>query len=464
MTKKLTIKDLEDRGLILYKYVRGSQAYHLNTPESDVDMCYVYACPPEQLLGMGLDFQDEVLEDNNNICAFSLKKWCNLLLKSNPTVLEGLVINEPALIEYEHPCITEIKKHSNMFLTKQCFNAFKGYSMQQYKNAKNVKRKAYNPVEKKLCGEDFTYTFHKDGSSKIANWCEYRSLSTKYFGIIAVSNMQDVYTCHYDWGADFTERGITAQTLIDAYNNKTEYDLFKLVKDWKTSKETDNTEETERLAKLMKEAQFQNMVHYIMKIYEIDDKSEDVEAELIAWYEKHKTPIGYRGMFKDENSTQIRLSSVEKDDAVLCHISFNALAFEHHLRDWSQYQDWLKHRNEARWAKVMEGKRGYDAKAMAEAIRLCRVGAGIARDGVFYINRENIDREEILAIKRGNVELQTALDTLDASIKDMEDAMANSTIPDGIDADWLNNWLVKVQTEFTRDWLNDMDYAQEDLH
>ena len=39
---KLTFKDIEERGLLLYRYVRGSQAYGTNTPESDQDEGGIY--------------------------------------------------------------------------------------------------------------------------------------------------------------------------------------------------------------------------------------------------------------------------------------------------------------------------------------------------------------------------------------------------------------------------------------
>jgi predicted nucleotidyltransferase len=61
--EKLTLQDITDKGLLLYHYIRGSQAYGTSIPESDEDYGLIYVAPNEKLLGLGLDYQEEILDE-----------------------------------------------------------------------------------------------------------------------------------------------------------------------------------------------------------------------------------------------------------------------------------------------------------------------------------------------------------------------------------------------------------------
>ena len=130
--KKYTFDDIREKGLLLYEYIRGSVSQGINTPLSDVDHGGIYMAPVEQLLGLGLDYQDEIKDEKGDDDWMELNKFMKLLLKSNPTVLEALSIDDKYVI-YEHPIMTEIKKHRNDFVTKECFKGFIGYSYEQIK-------------------------------------------------------------------------------------------------------------------------------------------------------------------------------------------------------------------------------------------------------------------------------------------------------------------------------------------
>ena len=108
--KKYTFEDIEKSGLLLYRYVRGSQAYGTATPQSDTDEGAVYLEPIEQVLGLGLDFQEEISDDKHDITWYGLKKYMNLLCSSNPNILESLFVPDRCVL-YETPIITEIKAH-----------------------------------------------------------------------------------------------------------------------------------------------------------------------------------------------------------------------------------------------------------------------------------------------------------------------------------------------------------------
>ena len=176
--KKYSFEDIVENGLLLYHYIRGSKAYGLDLENSDTDHGFIYLAPPEQLLGLGLDYQDQIASEKNDDTGYELNKFFQLLLKSNPTVLESLFVPERC-IKYEHPIMTEIKKHRDKFITKECFKPILGYSYEQIRKCRGLnKRFLQEKIERKGI-LDFVYTYHKQGSSKIQNWLEYRNLKQK---------------------------------------------------------------------------------------------------------------------------------------------------------------------------------------------------------------------------------------------------------------------------------------------
>lgn len=136
--EKYTFKDIENKGLLLlYKYIRGSHSYGLEKPDgtSDIDEGGVFIEPEEWLLGLGKDNQELVADERNDTTWYSLKKYMNMLLSSNPTVLESLFVDDKFVL-YEHPIFTMIKQYRDKFLTKQAFKPLLGYSIEQIKKCR----------------------------------------------------------------------------------------------------------------------------------------------------------------------------------------------------------------------------------------------------------------------------------------------------------------------------------------
>ena len=225
--KKYTFEDIKARDLLIYNYIRGSHAYGLQKSDgsSDIDTAGVFIEPMEWILGLGLDFEDQIQDERHDNVWYSLKKFMNMLLSSNPTVLESLFIPERCVL-YEHPIMTEIKKHRDKFITKACFKPFLGYAYEQIKKCRSLNKLFVNPVDERKEPLDFVYTFYNQGSSNIKNWLEYRGLKQQYCGLVNIPNMHDVYGCYYDWGNFFLNEGIDIFTLgiifqkDDAYNEK----------------------------------------------------------------------------------------------------------------------------------------------------------------------------------------------------------------------------------------------------
>ena len=441
--KKYNFEEIKKRNLLIYNYLRGSHCHGISTPLSDEDYCGIYLAPVEQILGLGLDYQDQISNETNDIVWYELQKFMNLLLKSNPTVLEALFVDDK-YVEYEHPIMTEIKKHKEKFLTKKCFDSFFSYAKSQIKKARGLNKKINWEVPERKGILDFVYTYHKQGSSKIQNWLEYRNLKQKYCGLVNVPNMHDNYSVFYDWGNHFLNENVSFKDLKEAYLDDNVYDTINIVKRLKDGEKNLN------LLKKLHKAQFKNMVNFIMEKYDLRSTSAyfpkmKTLRRLNEWFNNQK-PIGYKGMTnKEETSNELRLSSVEKDVLPICQISYNKDGYSSHCRVWKEYQDWIKHRNPVRYESNL--KKSYDAKNMCECFRLINCGIEIARGEGYKVDRSNIDADFLLDVKNHKYEYNELMEMLEKKNDEMEKAMAESTIPDKIDVEFVNDLLLKIRKE-----------------
>ena len=440
--KKYSFDEIKEHNLLIYCYLRGSHCHGISTHLSDKDYGGIYLAPVEQILGLGLDYQDQISNETNDIVWYELQKFMNLLLKSNPTVLEALFVDDK-YVEYEHPIMSEIKKHKDKFLTKKCFNSFFAYAQSQIKKASGLHKKINWDIPERKGVLDFVYTYYRQGSSKIQNWLEYRNLKQRYCGLVNVANMHDNYSLFYDWGNHFLNENVTFEDLKNAYLDDNVYDTINIVKRLKKG------EKSLDLANRLHKAQFKNMVNFIYKTYGLDDYHGLTGLVSLEYWFKLQKPIGYKGITNEaETSNELRLSSVEQDALPICYISYNKDGYTSHCRVWKEYQDWVKHRNPVRYESNLT--KSYDAKNMCECFRLINCGIEIARGEGYKVDRSEIDADFLLDVKNHKYEYEEHMRMLESKKDEMEKAMAESTIPDTIDVEFVNDLLLKIRKEQLR--------------
>lgn len=392
MSKKLTFKDIEDRGMLLYRYVRGSTAYGLALPTSDVDEGGVYLEPLDTLLDLGLDFQEQISDEKNDTTWYSLKKFMHLLMNGNPNVLEALFVDDKFVL-YEHPIMTEIKKHRHIFLTKDCFGPLIGYAKTQIMKARGLNKKIVNPVTERKDVLDFCYTFKNQGSQSMKEFLAEHGLDQKYCGLVNIPNMKDTYGVYYDYAA---------------------WLHFEL--DYKEP----------------------------YMVYEFSKMLGGDEWEKVYERIKNKDFYGYAGIVHpDGKSNEVRLSSIPKGEKPICFMTYNQDGYTSHCKRYTEYQEWVAKRNPQRYLENKE--KDYDRKNVAHSVRLMHMGIELAKEGIFHVDRTNIDRDFILDIRLGNRTYDEVITYIESKNEEMKQAMESSTLPEHIDVELVNKLLLDIR-------------------
>ena len=388
--EKITHEFLEKNGFILFECIIGSQAYGTQTPTSDVDKKFVYILPQDYILGTGYI---EQLNVNKDYVGWELKRFLELMGSSNPTVLELLNTPEDCIIT-KHPLFQYVLDHKADFITKGCKNSFAGYAVQQIQKARGLNKKQNWEKDKVTRKDvlDFVYVIEGQKSIPWKVWNENNGrYDEKFCGVVNVPNARDLYAVYFDYDAN------------NCFNERIPEDMREAAK---------------------------------------------------AWRKEEGLPMGfgYKGLVKTgegqnvAESNQLRLSSIPKGETPICNIIYNKDGYSTHCKDYKEYEEWLANRNEQRYVDTQAHGQKIDGKNMMHCMRLIRMSKEIGRGEGIIVRRP--DAQELLAIRRGEVDLDTLIDTAEAEIKEMDRIFDESDLPNKIDPELVNNLLVKIRREF----------------
>lgn len=389
----LTIKDIENSNLLIYKFIRGSHAFGLNKENSDIDYGGVYLNNTDSILGFGDNFPDEVKDEKGDATYYSLKKFMHLLMNSNPNALEALFVPERCIIVCK-PEMQDILKYRDSFISKDCFNSYLGYSLTQIKRARGLNKKCVNPITERKNILDFCYVFEGQGSIPLKEYLNKHHLEQRFCGLTNIPNMRDVYGLYYDYAAN-SNWYATHQELIDrCLYSEMDVDNYR-----KVCKMVDNNE-----------------------------------------------CFGYKGIVNPddiEKSNEVRLSSIPKGEKPLTHMYFNKDAYTIHCKEYREYKIWEKERNPERF-KENQGKT-FDRKNVMHCVRLLHMGLEIAKTGKINVDRTNIDKDFLMNIRLGNTTYEEIISYIEEKREELEDAIKNSVVTrEHADKDIADKILIKI--------------------
>jgi len=343
----MTIEELRKSGMIAFEYIRGSYAYGLNTATSDEDHGGVFICPKEMLYGLRSNYIEQVADEKGDTVFYEFGRWVELLLKSNPTALEGLFIPERCIIGKVHPMVQAIIDHRDMFLSKKCFKTLTGYAVSQIGKARGLNKKIVNPIYERKDVLDFCYTFKGQGSTPMKEWLKENNLDQKYCGLVNIPNMNCTYGVYYDFAAyfkfEFVDKGLY---------NVGDFDQWCFDMGYCNGN----------------------------KFYDPDTSNAlGVDAKRVI----EKKFFKYPGIVNPDNideSNDVRLCSIPKYETPICTMTYNKDGYVVHCREYKEYKEWEAKRNPERYKSNLD--QNYDGKNMCHCMRLTRMEGTCSRTRV----------------------------------------------------------------------------------
>jgi hypothetical protein len=194
----MNLNYLHQHHLIILEAIMGSQAYGTALPTSDQDIRGIFILPENDLFGM--DFTEQVSDEKNDIVFYEIRRFLQLLLTNNPTIMELLNIPEDCIVS-KHPVFDKIYEYRNQFITKKCKSSFGGYAVEQIRKARGLNKKMMQPVEKERKSPlDFCYVITDTGygSTELSKFLSQKGWKQEDCGLVNIPNMKEVYALFHD--------------------------------------------------------------------------------------------------------------------------------------------------------------------------------------------------------------------------------------------------------------------------
>lgn len=199
--KEYTFESVRNNGLLLYDYQRGSYVYNLQRPDglSDIDTAGVFIEPADWFFALE-PYPEQIKDEKGDMVWYTTRKFFNLLTKSNPAIVEALLIPESNIL-YVDPLFKElVLDNATKFFSKGIYETFTKYAMSQIKKARGLNKKIVNPVEYRKSITEFCYTFDALGYGKenLLDFLDERTIPIEKCGAARIPNMHNMYAIFYN--------------------------------------------------------------------------------------------------------------------------------------------------------------------------------------------------------------------------------------------------------------------------
>lgn len=140
----------------------------------------------------------------------------------------------------------------------------------------------------------------------------------------------------------------------------------------------------------------------------------------------------------EQESNDLRLAPIPKDKVNdwVGSLNFNKTDYSIHCKKYNQYTDWKEKRNAERFLVNKSHGQDYDAKNLMHTVRLIMMANDIPDLKRIPVDRSK-DRDYLLSIKFGAVDLKTTVETWLAKKDEIEAKYKNSDLPEKVNPETL---------------------------
>jgi len=451
----------------------GSHAYGTATKTSDEDFRGIFIIPEHYLQGLRSNYIpqltfgeiDKVKGVKADNVFYEIGRFMELLTSSNPGILETIFIEDKNLI-YKHPILDELIKNRNKFITKQCKNSVGGYAVAQINKASG-QNKFQNWDKNKTIRKsplDFIVVYKNKESIPLTTYLSENNILQRNCGLVPIPHTYDklINFMKYhsndqtDWYALSFHISKLLQSLakygvidLDNTQNAVNNKLYHIESILTTIKGNKNAITYKHVTDLSNA--FKQVLQPFYKVNKINDKYKYLMTYAL-FYDKEITIGKYKGIVKEYEdgtfpSNELRTSSISKTEQLKVIVSYDDMnSYSAHCKDYSNYQTWLKERNEQRWIDNKSHNQKLDGKNLSHCVRLLNMSKEIAQGKGLIVKRP--DKDYLLSIRRGEVDLQTLITNSKKEIKEIDKLYKSSKIPDVIDSNYVNELLVDIRINY----------------
>ncbi len=156
---------------------------------------------------------------------------------------------------------------------------------------------------------------------------------------------------------------------------------------------------------------------------------------------------GSGGLFSKKEEAALLVGSIAKELDPIAWMHCNIDAYKAHTRAHGEYWEWMKLRNEERYATNAEHGGGYDSKNLMHTLRLLEQAIEIAREGRIILPRPN--SEWLKRVKAGSYSYEDVVKIAEDRHLEMVAAFEASALPETPDRDKAARTLLEIRERFT---------------
>jgi len=402
----MTVEEIKNRNLIIMECVAGSHLYGTNIPESDIDIRGIFMVPNKDYLSL-IKPSQEVSENNEDIKYFELRKFFELALTCNPSVIEFLFIPKDCL-NITSPIYEKLVLNRNLFVTKKAKFSFSGYAMAQCAKARGKNKRVHG--------------------------------KEKYRDDVAIEKLRKLLL-NGDVSSEWVETKYCKPFL--QYLLKNEDAPVTEKTEWK---DMDIYLEDEDIAKIKppRKKDFCYIIPWENILYgqfpgrniplvetgiDLSQYNCSAVEHIGHLYRLYLYGDKAKGVFRNG---QIVCESIPIEDENVKFrglLTFNSNEYEQAKKDWHAYWEWVVNRNDARWTKQESGETDFDSKNACHLVRLLLSGENILKNGEPIVRFQGEMQKFLLDIRAGKYEYDYLLKFAEDKMKELETLYETSTIP-----------------------------------
>ena len=162
-------------------------------------------------------------------------------------------------------------------------------------------------------------------------------------------------------------------------------------------------------------------------------------------FDKQVETRNYKG-FGDENSNEPRKSIIEKYmmNNWKGLVYWNRESYITHCKEYREYENWLKSRNEVRVATNKSHGQKFDGKNIMHTVRLIMTAQEIPQEKSINVDRTE-NREYLLKIKQGKVDLKEIIKEWTVKADELKSLYENSDLKEDVNLEWIKSLELKIR-------------------